>query len=185
MKLSDKDIIKCLECGLIEINPLNQESQIQPASVDLRLGKGLKAISHMQFPNGQWGNAPIYPSKKVEYEDKQFMVVNPGEFVLGTTIEYIKIPSGLGATVEGRSSVGRQGLFVENAGWIDPGFEGQITLEFFNATKNPWHLEEGMRICQITFETLTSCATPYNGKYQGQKGTTGGALYKDRIIYKN
>jgi len=136
----------------------------------------------MQLPNGYWGNAPIYPEKEILYETKQFNTLRPKEFAIGTTLEYIKLPPGIGATVQGRSSVGRQGLFVENAGWIDPGFEGQITLEFFNATKNPWELKEGMRVCQIMFETLTSCATPYNGKYQGQKGATPGKMWLDEVL---
>jgi len=83
--------------------------------------------------------------------------------------------------VEGRSSIGRIGLFIQNAGWIDPGFEGRITLELYNASSLPIKLQAGKRICQLVFCTMDQKAeNPYQGKYQGQKVTVGSRVYQDK-----
>ena len=89
-------------------------------------------------------------------------------------MEYIKLPADLTAFIEGRSSIGRMGLFVQNAGWVDPGFEGEITLELFNANQRvPIRLQAGRRICQIVFaRTDQPSEAPYAGKYLGQRGPT-------------
>jgi dCTP deaminase len=107
----------------------------------------------------------------------------PGQFVLATTMEYISLPNNLTAFVEGRSSLGRMGLFIQNAGWVDPGFEGEITLELFNANRCAIELQSGRRVGQLVFAAMDDAAlNPYNGKYQGQKGATGSRVFMDREI---
>jgi dCTP deaminase len=84
------------------------------------------------------------------------------------------------AFVEGRSSVGRMGLFIQNAGWVDPGFKGEITLELYNANSLPIRLEAGRRICQLVLCSMDKPALkPYSGKYQGQMKSTGSRVYLD------
>jgi deoxycytidine triphosphate deaminase len=106
------------------------------------------------------------------------VVIPPRSFVLATTDEWVSLPPTLLGRVDGRSSLGRLGLFVENAGFIDPGFRGTITLEFFNASRLPVTVTVGQRICQMSLETLSSpCTRPYGdpsrqSKYQGQSGAT-------------
>ena len=110
-------------------------------------------------------------------------LIPPHSFILATTKEYFEIPNDMTAFVEGRSSVGRIGLFVENAGWVDPGFKGNITLELFNANSLPIEVESGRRICQLVFCKMDkSSVNPYKGKYLGQKGATGSLVFKDREI---
>lgn len=108
----------------------------------------------------------------------------PHSFLLATTMEYVKLPNDLTAFVEGRSSIGRIGLFIQNAGWVDPGFEGQITLELYNANSLPIRLEAGRRICQLVFCRMDQAAdAPYQGKYQGQRNATGSQVSKDREVF--
>ena len=104
----------------------------------------------------------------------------PGQFVLATTMEYFRLPEDLTAFVEGRSSLGRMGLFIQNAGWVDPGFQGEITLELFNANRCAIELKAGRRVGQLVFAEMDAPAMhPYNGKYQGQTGATGSRVYLD------
>ena len=105
----------------------------------------------------------------------------PGQFVLASTMEYFSLSEDLTAFVEGRSSIGRLGLFIQNAGWVDPGFEGEITLELFNASKYAIELQAGRRIGQLVFAQMDRPALhPYRGKYQGQRGATGSRIYLDQ-----
>lgn len=107
-------------------------------------------------------------------------ILLPGQFVLATTMEYVSLPDNLTAFVEGRSSLGRLGLFIQNAGWVDPGFQGEITLELFNANRCAIELKAGRRVGQLVFAEMDDTALkPYNGKYQGQKGATGSRVYMD------
>ena len=108
----------------------------------------------------------------------------PGQFVLATTKEYISLPNDLTAFVEGRSSLGRMGLFIQNAGWVDPGFSGEITLELFNANRCAIELQSGRRIGQLVFAQMDQPALfPYCGKYQGQRGATGSKVYLDEEVH--
>ena len=112
--------------------------------------------------------------------EKDEIIIPPHSFLLATTVEFIRIPANVTAFVEGRSSIGRMGLFIQNAGWVDPGFEGNITLELFNANRLPLRLASGRRICQIVFAFMDKATrTPYAGKYQGQRGTVGSRIFKD------
>ena len=105
----------------------------------------------------------------------------PGQFVLATTMEYFELPDNLTAFVEGRSSMGRMGLFIQNDGSVDPGFKGEITLELFNANKCAIELKAGRRVGQLVFAEMDDYAmNPYRGKYQGQMGATGSRVFLDR-----
>ena len=168
MILSDKTIEKLLAEGSLAIEPLEPE-QIQPASVDIRLGDTFGIVE--DTPSGIVGLEDEIAYKTIR-TDRYILL--PGQFVLATTMEYVRLGADLTAFVEGRSSLGRMGLFVQNAGWVDPGFEGEITLELFNANRCALELRSGRRVGQLVFAQLDEAAkNPYAGKYQGQRGATG------------
>ena len=174
MILSDKTIIKMIGEKTLKIEPLTEE-QIQPASVDIRLGRTFSIVD--DTPSGV-----ITLENEIKYKTitTDTFLIMPGQFVLATTMEYFELPNNLTAFVEGRSSLGRMGLFIQNAGWVDPGFKGGITLELYNANKCAIELKAGRRVGQLVFAEMDEDAlNPYNGKYQGQKGATGSRVYKD------
>lgn len=157
------------------IEPITDD-QIQPASVDVRLGNTFSVVE--DTPTGI-----ITLNSEIKYKtitaDKYLIL--PGQFVLATTMEYFELPDDLTAFVEGRSSLGRLGLFIQNAGWVDPGFRGEITLELFNANRCAIELQCGRRVGQLVFAQMDDCAlNPYRGKYQGQKGATGSRVFMDK-----
>ena len=161
--------------GTLEISPV-QEGQIQPASVDIRLGSTFSVVEDTT-------SGIIGLDSEISYKvmDTDTYLLLPGQFVLATTMEYIALPDDLTAFVEGRSSLGRMGLFIQNAGWVDPGFHGEITLELYNANRCAIELRAGRRVGQLVFATMDMPAqNPYNGKYQGQRGVTGSRVYLDR-----
>ncbi|MDI6702735.1 dCTP deaminase [Methanothermobacter wolfeii] len=175
--LSDRDIKRYLEEGLITIDPLDDpERQIQPSSVDLRIGNEFRGFRVIRKPCID----PKDPSDIDSYMesfhvDEGPFIIHPGEFALATTHEYIGLPDNLVARVEGRSSIGRLGITMHvTAGYIDPGFHGRITLEISNIGKMPVALYPMQRVCQIVFETMTSPSEkPYghparDSKYVGQ-----------------
>ena len=179
MILSDKALREWIEKGKLVIEPLD-ELQIQPASIDLRLGTHyLKVAEHR--------SATLDLVNKPEYEEiiTEEVVIPPHAFLLATTREYVKLPDDLTAFVEGRSSIGRLGLFIQNSGWVDPGFEGEITIELYNANSLPIKLKAGVRICQLVFAQLDQkAANPYHGKYQGQRKATGSLVRQDVDIQR-
>ena len=180
MILNDKTIKQFLRKGKLVIDPLTEE-QIQPSSIDLRLG-----YDFLIYPNEIEILDIKDPDRNLHLESKKIgnegFVIEPKQFVLATTIEYVKLSDDLTAFVEGRSSLGRLGLFIENAGWVDAGFEGNITLEFYNANSRPIRIYPEMRICQLVFTQMEEPAeNPYRGKYQGQRGTTASRIYMDKI----
>lgn len=175
MILSDKTIKEMLREKSLTITPLT-DSQIQPASIDIRLGNTFSIVD--DIPSGV-----ITLDSEIKYKtlttDKYLIL--PGQFVLATTMEYFELPDDLTAFVEGRSSLGRMGLFIQNAGWVDPGFKGEITLELFNANRCAIELTAGRRVGQLVFAKMDSAAeNPYDGKYQGQMGATGSRVFMDR-----
>lgn len=179
MILSDKTILKMLETQVLSISPLNPE-QIQPASVDIRLGDTFSVVEDTSAGIITLDNQTPY---KTIQSDTYLLL--PGQFVLATTMETFDLPDNLTAFVEGRSSLGRLGLFVQNAGWVDPGFKGEITLELFNANRCAIELKTGRRIGQLVFAELDGNALhPYNGKYKGQKGATGSRIFLDKDLLK-
>lgn len=174
MILSDKTIRALLSSGQLDINPL-EDVQIQPASVDIRLGN---SFSILETDIGM----PVHMDSAINYRNikSEKYLLLPGQFVLATTMEYIRLSDNMTAFVEGRSSIGRLGLFIQNAGWVDPGFEGEITLELFNASNCAIELHAGRRIGQLVFAQLDRDAgKPYCGKYQGQRGATGSRINLD------
>ena len=177
MILSDKTINKMIEEKTLVVQPLTEE-QIQPASVDIRLGNTFSVVD--DTPSGI-----ISLDSKIGYKTitADTYLILPGHFVLATTMEYFELPDNLTAFVEGRSSLGRMGLFIQNAGWVDPGFKGEITLELYNANRCAIELKSGRRVGQLVFAELDDHAlNPYNGKYQGQTGATGSRVFMDNDI---
>ena len=173
MILSDHKIEELLASGELTVAPIDA-SQVEPASVDLRLG------DTFLVPRASTGVLSM--STPPEYEEvcSETFIIPAHGFVLGTTVEVIGLPGYLTAFVEGRSSIGRMGLFIQNAGWVDPGFEGHITLELYNANNAPMKVEAGRRICQLVIaEADQEVKRPYNGKYQGQRQATGSRVHLD------
>ena len=174
MILSDEKLLHLIEKKEIEISPLS-EGQIQPASVDIRLSDTFSVVEDTSM-------GIITMEKEIEYKtirtDRYILL--PGQFVLATTVECVSLPADITAFVEGRSSLGRMGLFIQNAGWVDPGFKGEITLELFNANRCAIELKAGRRVGQLVFAQMDAKAlTPYNGKYQNQSGATGSKVFLD------
>ncbi|RUM58220.1 MAG: dCTP deaminase [Persephonella sp.] len=181
MILSDRQIKELIDSGEILIEPLDL-SQIQPSSVDLRLGDEFIIFpDNIEVIDVLDNNISKF-LKKVKINENGF-IINPKQFVLATTVEYIKLPDYITAFVEGRSSLGRLGLFIENAGWVDAGFEGNITLEFFNANSRPLKIYPNMRICQLVFAKMEEPAeNPYRGKYFAQRGVTASRIFMDKDL---
>jgi dCTP deaminase len=186
--LSDRDLARRLAEGHIKIVPApDPETQIQPASIDLRLGYEFQVFNFTQ-------QALIDPANPASFEHLTTLVrlqagerflVHPGEFVLATTLEQVAVPDDLVARLEGRSSIGRLGIVIHStAGYIDPGFQGAITLEISNLGRIAVALYPLMRICQIAFEEMSSpvsanYAVRRTAKYQGQQTTTVSRLFDD------
>jgi len=189
MILSDGDILRRLERGDLVVDPLDDvDLQVQPASIDLRLGREFLEFQHANIPC-------IHPNSErevAEYVDETVVeeggefILHPGDFVLGTTHERVEIPDDLIAHVEGRSSLGRLAIVVHaTAGLCDPGYQGQITLELSNLGTAPVALTPGMRISQLTFTELKNAAErPYGeergSKYQDQSGPQASKIQGDR-----
>jgi len=167
--------MEMMKKGTLGIEPCMRE-QIQPASVDVRLGNTFSIVE-----DSSTGIITLEHEIKYKTIETDTYVLLPGQFILATTMEYVSLPNDLTAFVEGRSSLGRMGLFIQNAGWVDPGFKGEITLELFNANRCAIELKAGRRIGQLVFAKLDQEAlNPYNGKYQGQRGATGSRVFMDR-----
>lgn len=174
MILSDKTLNQMISTGDLVVEPLTPES-VQPASIDCRLGTHYLMVETFNMTTLDLDSEIQYR----EYEGDT-ITIPPHTFMLATTMEYIKLPNDLTAFVEGRSSIGRLGLFIQNAGWVDPGFEGRITLELYNANALPITLKASRRICQLVFCKMDQTAlNPYRGKYQGQKKSVGSRVFKD------
>lgn len=174
MILSDTTIIKMLEAKTLSIEPLEQ-GQIQPASVDIRLGDTFSIVE-----DSSTGVINLEDEIKYKTIKTDTYILLPNQFVLATTMEFFVLPNNLTAFVEGRSSLGRMGLFIQNAGWVDPGFKGEITLELYNANRCAIELKAGRRVGQLVFAQMDDTTlNPYKGKYQGQKGATGSKVFMD------
>lgn len=163
MILSDRDIKKRLGEGTLGLtSPRGDLSdQIHHSSVDIRLGSVFKLYDHSKYAILDPRNMESFSDLActVEVPEGEPFIIQPGEFVLGVTEETIALPADVVARVEGRSSLGRLGIIVHaTAGYIDPGFEGTITLEISNINRMPVALYPGMRICQYAFHLLSSPA---------------------------
>lgn len=161
------------------VSPTNADS-IQPTSIDIRLGRYLKISEHMDEPyDFEKGNAKYIVHDlflQGPYE------LSPSEFVLGMAYEYIELPLELTATLEGKSSVGRFGLVIQNAGRVDPKYRGKLTLELLNSEKFSVLLKNGMPIGQLVFAETTGVTTGYGedffrSRYNGDVTPQESRLY--------
>ena len=176
MILSDRTIREELDAGRIVIDPLLPKS-IQPSSVDLHIDRYFRV-----FRNHTMGHIDVKQNVEdltelVEIAEEDAFMLHPGEFVLGSTLERVALPTDLVARLEGKSSLGRLGLLIHStAGFVDAGWDGQLTLELSNVANLPITLYPGMKIGQISFIRMTTPAdVPYGSaqvgsKYQGQRG---------------
>ena len=193
MRLSDGDIEQRLQDGNINITPAPGEDAIAGISVDLRLDHRFRvfsnnSVTHLDLSGDRdqlERDIDRIMSKEIEIAADDALFIHPGELILGATLESVSIPDDLVGWLDGRSSLARLGLMVHvTAGRIDPGWEGQIVLEFYNNGKLPLALRPGMVICAMSFETLSSPATrPYNkrenAKYKQQQGAVGSRISRD------
>ncbi len=182
MTLSKEDILRELKSGQLEIKREGGELNVEPSSVDLHLGPKFGWYKGQKLPIFV-DNENTYP-EFIQMNNERQIMIRPKEFLLAHTEEVVTLPDEFVGYLQGRSSVGRLSLFVENAGLVDAGFQGDLTLELFNAGKNTIALKPGMRICQMTLHrhenTPNVGYSEHNGnKYQGQRGPTPSRLYED------
>ncbi len=182
MVLSDDDIKKEVKKGHIGIDPYDEKS-VQPSSYDLHLD-----CKFLLFKNYKLG---VYDVKEkndinelVDVSSDGFFIIHPGEFILGSTLEKVSIPANLVSRIEGKSSIGRIGLIVHaTAGYVDPGFSGNLTLEMTNLLNIPIKIYPGMKIAQLAFFEMKSTPSRLYGdsgnKYKGQEGPTQSRIWKD------
>ena len=184
MVLSDIDIKKNIENKKIGIDPFDDEC-LQPASYDLHLSSKFLIFENHSKEYIDVKSREQY-TKLIDIKNLGFFIIHPREFTLGATIEYIKIPSNLVARIEGKSSLGRLGLVIHaTAGFVDPGFEGTLTLEISNLSNLPIKIYPEMKIAQLAFHQMKSepkkLYGEYNNKYQKQINPTSSKLWKDFI----
>ncbi len=178
MLLSDHDIRTAVESGRIELTPLDL-NLIQPASIDVRLDRLFRLFDNHRYSVIDPAKPQPQLTREVEVKGDEPFVLHPGEFVLGATYERVHLCNDIAARLEGKSSLGRLGLLTHStAGFIDPGFDGHVTLELSNTATMPILLYPGMKIGQLCFFQLSSAAdAPYGSDaagshYQGQRGPT-------------
>jgi dCTP deaminase len=186
MVLSDRTIKQELAAGRIRIEPCDPDD-IQPSSVDLHLGTRFRVFRNSRYPYIDPMREQSGLMELVEATPEEPFVLHPGEFVLGATTERVALPDDIVARLEGKSSLGRLGLVIHStAGYIDPGFEGTITLELSNVANLPIVLSPGMAIGQVSFMRMsTPVDRPYGtpglgSKYQGQCDPTPSKAHRDR-----
>jgi dCTP deaminase len=186
MVFSDRTIKEALETGRIILDPLDLDL-VQPSSVDVRCGPVFRVFENHKYALiDPMADQPDLTSA-VEARDDQPFILHPGEFVLGSTLEVVGLADDVVARLEGKSSLGRLGLLIHStAGFIDPGFKGQVTLELSNVANLPIAIYPGMKIGQISFYQMSTPADhPYGSaemgsKYQGQTGPTPSRAHTDR-----
>src|SRR5919108_2522767 len=183
--LSDRDIRTAIESGEIAIRPYDPRD-LQPSSVDLHLDRRFRVFRNNRYPYIDVRAPQPDLTELLSVADDEPFVLHPGEFVLGQTLEWVELPDDLVARLEGRSSLGRLGLLIHStAGYVDPGWKGNLTLELSNVSKLPIALYFGMKIGQISFFKMSSAGGRPHGsrelgsKYQGQSGPTESQYYKD------
>ncbi len=183
--LSDGTIRRLVAEGRILVEPWDP-GLVQPASVDLRLGASFRVFHNHRAAAIDLRDPPARLTELVEVSDEEPFVIHPGEFVLGRTLEWVRLPDDVVARIEGKSSLGRLGLIVHaTAGFVDPGFEGTLTLEITNLTRIPIILWPGKPIAQLSFMTLDRPAErPYGhpelgSHYQSQLDATESRYGRD------
>jgi dCTP deaminase len=183
--LSDRDIRAEIEAGRIVIDPFTPDA-IQPSSVDLHLDRRFRVFRNSRYPYIDVRADQPELTELVEIGGDEPFILHPGEFVLGSTFERVELPNDLVARLEGKSSLGRLGLLIHStAGYVDPGWEGNLTLELSNVANLPITLYDGMKIGQISFQRLSSPAEVGYGdarigsKYRGQRDPTASLYHRD------
>lgn len=185
MVLSDRDIRSEIAAGRIVIDPFIPEA-VQPSSVDLHLDRRFRVFRNSRYPFIDVRADQPELTELVEIAGDDPFILHPGEFVLGSTLERVQLPNDLVARLEGKSSLGRLGLLIHStAGYVDPGWEGNLTLELSNVANLPITLYDGMKIGQISFQRLSSPAEVGYGdasigsKYRGQRDPTASLYHRD------
>jgi dCTP deaminase len=183
--LSDRDIRAAIESGEVGIRPYNPRD-LQPSSVDLHLDRRFRVFRNNRYAYIDVRAPQPDLTELLSVADDEAFILHPGEFVLGQTLEWVELADDLVARLEGRSSLGRLGLLIHStAGYVDPGWKGNLTLELSNVANLPIALYYGMSIGQISFFRMTSAAErPYGSpelgsKYQGQAEPTASAYHRD------
>lgn len=183
--LSDRDLKKRLPSRLTGadradfryVDPIVSpyaEDRVQPSSYDVALGNSFRVPEYYDVLRVDLADPPTGMMHEIHVEDDGYLMIHPGDFVLASTKEWVELPNDLVCRLEGKSSVGRLGLLIHaTAGFIDPGFKGNITLEMTNFLRVPIQVRPGQMIAQLAFQTLTTeVDEPYRGRYQGDKGAT-------------
>jgi dCTP deaminase len=185
MVLSDRTITRLLDEGRIGIDPYDA-TLMQPSSVDVRVDRYFRVFRNSRYPYIDVKQEQEELTELVEIDDETPFILHPGEFVLGSTLERVKLPDDVVARLEGKSSLGRLGLLIHStAGFIDPGWDGHVTLELSNVANLPITIYHAMKIGQISFMQMTEpAAMPYGSgalgsKYQGQQGPTPSRYWKN------
>ena len=185
MVLSDGDIRAEIEAGRIVLEPYVPEA-VQPSSVDLHLDNRFRVFRNSRYPYIDVREEQPELTELVEIRDDEPFILHPGEFVLGSTLERVELPNDLVARLEGKSSLGRLGLLIHStAGYVDPGWEGNLTLELSNVANLPITLYDGMKIGQISFQRLSSPVEMAYGdsrlgsRYRGQRDPTASLYHRD------
>jgi len=183
--LSDRDIRAEIAAGRIVIDPYIPEA-VQPSSVDLHLDRRFRVFRNSRYPYIDVRTDQPELTELVEISGVEPFILHPGEFVLGSTYERVELPNDLVARLEGKSSLGRLGLLIHStAGYVDPGWEGNLTLELSNVANLPITLYDGMKIGQISFQRLSSPVEVGYGdarigsKYRGQRDPTASLYHRD------
>ena len=183
--LSDRDIRAAIDAGEIVIRPYDARD-LQPSSVDLHLDRRFRVFRNNRYPYIDVRHPQPDLTELVSVADDEPFILHPGEFVLGQTLEWSELPNDLVARLEGKSSLGRLGLLIHStAGYVDPGWKGNLTLELSNVANLPIALYYGMKIGQISFFRMSSeVERPYGSpelgsKYQGQSEPTASAFHRD------
>jgi dCTP deaminase len=183
MILSDRSLREAIQAGRIVLDPFDP-ANIQPSSIDLRLDRYFRVFRNHTSRVIDVKEDQEDLTELVEIDDAGCFILHPGEFVLGATMERVAVPDDLVARIEGKSSLGRLGLLIHStAGFIDPGFDGHITLELSNVANLPITLYPMMKIGQVSFLSMTTPAEnpygsgPLGSKYQGQRGPTPSRYY--------
>jgi dCTP deaminase len=182
MILSDTTIREEIDAGRIVIDPFDPAC-VQPSSVDLHVDAEFRVFRNNRYP---YIDVKLDQdlTELVEVKPDEPFILHPGEFVLGSTLERVALPDDLVARLEGKSSLGRLGLLIHStAGYVDPGWDGFLTLELSNVANLPITIYPGMKIGQISFFRLTTpAAMPYGSagnKYQGQHGPTASRFFEE------
>ncbi|MBJ81258.1 MAG: dCTP deaminase [SAR202 cluster bacterium] len=185
MVLSDRSIREAISSGSILIEPYS-DKDVQPASVDFHLANKILVFRNSTLPYIDLRKEVPNLTEEVIIQDDDPFMLHPGEFVLGSTLEKLTLANDLVARIEGKSSLGRLGLMIHStAGFIDPGWSGNLTLELANVSRLPITLYFGMRIGQISFQHMTTeVDRPYGSKelssrYQGQQSPTASRAHLD------